>query len=70
MIDLKGILSISWHYFAASIIMYFIIFKINLHDHWTTIVVQVCIGAILYFVILVGFKDPIIRKVIKQNEKQ
>ena len=69
MIDLKGILSISWRYFAASIIMYFIIFKINLHNHWTTIVVQVCIGVTLYFALLIGFKDPIIRKVIKQNEK-
>lgn len=70
LINLKEILNISWRYFVASVVMYISIFKINLHDHWMTIIGQVIVGIIIYFVVLIILKDTTIRKVLKQGEKK
>ena len=70
LINLKQLLSISWRYFVASVVMYISIFKINLHNHWMTIIGQVVVGMIIYFMVLIVLKDTIIRKVLKQSEKK
>lgn len=63
-----------WKYFIAGIVMYVVVLRLDqiMNMNILNLAVQVCVGAILYFIILILFKAPIINEakeiLIKRKE--
>ena len=61
-----------WKYFLAGVVMYVVVLRLNqmMHMNIFNLAIQVLVGAVLYFVILILIKAPIIKEAKRLLNKQ